>query len=226
MINRFKEAMNFSDEIKTKNTASNKIFLHQLKHSFFATIAWVFSLSAAGIVLFKVVNPNYHPGQLALAICFIFYGGVLGIYLYKNLIGYYSKSANTVNFDDLIDNDCFYKIIKDDLVKFPLELGDYLKAWKAENDEKDEKEKNKIFRKLTALFKLCCENQDARVLSKSSKTTYEKIIGSIIDISTLNGTITPQTRITEEIIDLYHINPEDKKGLSERNCNGLVFCNN
>jgi len=223
MIKRFKEAMNVSDEIKTKNSASNKIFLHRLKHSFFATLAWVFSLSAAGIALFKVINPDYHPGQLAIAICFIFYGGVLGIYIYKNLIGYYSESSNIVIADSLIDNDCLYKIIKDDPVKYPPELSDYLIAWKAENDEK---EKNKLFRKLTALFKLCCENQDAKILSKQTKTTYEKIIGSIIDISTLNGTMPPQTRIIEEIIDLYDINTEDKKGLSERNLAGILSDSN
>lgn len=214
MIKRFKEAMNVSDEIKSKNSASNKIFLHRLKHSFFVTIAWVFSLSAAGIALFKVINPDYHPGQIATAICFIFYGGILGIYIYKNLIGYYTESSNIVIADNLIANDCFYKIIMDDPVKFPPELIHLLSKWKSETDVK---EKNKTFKDLLTSFELCYESQDAKNLSPSSKTTYMKIIGSLLETCISKGATESQSTITEDIIDLYQASAKDKYGLSPRN---------
>ncbi len=213
MLKKIKETMNVSDEIKLKNRAINKIFKRRIKRSLLEALAWAICLSAAGIALTKIVNPNYHPGQAASAICLIFYGGLLGIYLYKNFTDNYSETSNTTNIDDVIENDSLYKIIKNDPEKFPPELSCYLEAWKTENDEK---EKNKLLRKIISLFELCYENEDARTLSKSRKTTYEKVIGTLLETCLSKGASESQSTITEDIIDLYQANSKDKYGLSTR----------
>lgn len=72
------------------------------------------------------------------------------------------------------------------------------------------------------MLELCYENQDAKSLSIPTKATYEKIIGTLLDISLSKGAIASQDAIKEEIVDLYHIGSKDKFGLSDRNIAGIL----
>lgn len=214
MFEKLKATLNVSDEHKAKNRAINKIFKKSIKRSLSETLVWILSLSAASIVLLSVFNTNYQPGKIATAICFISYGGLMGMYLYKNITEYYGETSVAAITGDVIENDCLYKIIKNNPAKFPPELSNYLEKWKAEEDEK---ERNKLFRKLIALFELCCENEDARTLSKPTKATYEKIIGTLLETCIRKAATESQSTITEDIIDLYQASSKDKHGLSLRN---------
>lgn len=191
----------------------------------FSIIIFLCFLVLGTLIYFIYNPPQSRIGGSLLCICYsLLVGYIFGSWWPSKFKSYFNKLiVNTNELNSQLENDCLYELIKINPDKYAPELSSYLMAWKSEIDEK---EKSKVLRKLSALFDLYWENQNTKALSKSTKTTYEKIIGTLIDISTLNGTITPQTRIIEEIIDLYHINSADKKGLSERNIAGILSDSN
>ena len=205
MLNKLKEIPNVNSEAKE--------FFKVILFSILVCIC----LSVMGTIGYFYYNPPQSKiGGFLLALSYgLLVGYVFGSWWPSKFKRYFNKLVGKTNrLDSHLENDSLYEFIKINPAKFPPELSNHLVAWKAENDEK---EKNKIFRKLTALFELCCENQDTRVLSKSSKTTYEKIIGTLLETCISKGATESQSTITEDIIDLYQVNTKDKYGLSQRN---------
>lgn len=214
MLNKLKVTTNVNPEAK----AFFKIIL-------FSIIIFICVLVPVSIFYFFYNPPQSKIGGFLLSLSYgLFVGYVFGLWWPSKFKSYFNKLADKTNeLDTQLENDSLYEIIKIDSSKFPPELIQLLAKWKSETDIK---EKNRTFRKLLSLLELCYENQDAKNLSLPTKATYEKIIGTLLDITLSKGAIASQEAIKEEIIDLYDINPEDKKGLSERNIAGILSDSN
>lgn len=187
----------------------------------FSIIICICLLVMGTLTYFCYNPPQSKIGGFLLAISYgLLVGYVFGSWWPSKFKSYFNKLADKNNeLDAHLENDSLYEIIKIDSSKFPPELIQLLAKWKSETDIK---EKNRAFRKLLALLELCYENQDAKSLSIPTKATYEKIIGTLLDISLSKGAIASQDAIKEEIVDLYHIGPKDKFGLSDRNIAGIL----
>ncbi len=146
----------------------------------------------------------------------IFYGGLSGMYIYKNINSYFGNSQEK-------------KLTSVDTLNMHLKNSKYnisdatFKKLDEYYAEADKNKKNKLFKNLSKEIDLEISCQENKNFDQNQKTTYLKVIGVLIDIIKTKEVYKIQSHLTEEIIYSYEGEKgvEAERGLSIRNLDSI-----
>jgi hypothetical protein len=207
-----------NEEIRAKNKEQRKVI-----GEMFSFIVWgFFALSSFCYILFCIVFPPTTKFRgILLGICLLLHLGTLfGISLNRSWPKFLRKFQNKSESDSLLEKDLLFLYFKETSHSYSHNLIQQIKKYHLETNEVM---KTNILVEVTKEMDLEVSLTKEKSLNPNQKTTYLKVVGSLLDIIESNNIYTGNSDVQGDIIASYQGEKgiQGERGLSERNLAGI-----
>jgi hypothetical protein len=218
MHKKIKNFFKPNEEIRAKNKEQRKLIGEMISF-----IIWgFFALFSFGYIVFSIIFPATTTlSRILLGICLILYlGTFFGISLNRAWPKFVRKFQNKGETDHLFEGDIFYLYLKTTTHQYSHDLIEKIEKYHVETNGII---KSDLLDEITKVMDVEVSLTKEKVFNPNQKTTYLKIIGSLMDIIESNNIFTGKSDVKGDIVASYQGDKsiEGERGLSERNLAGI-----